>query len=294
MKRSIKLALIASILTLMANIAVAQTPTDAEGWFKLGNEQLTQKKYMEAVNSYTQCISLSNKAAACYLNRGNSYDNLGKYNEATSDFSKAIELNPKYASAIRNVIFMAYLLRVTVPSLLLRHRRRHRRAHPGRIPRHPGEAVVEVSHDLEKMAEDASVVRLVNQLLQEAIGDRATDIHFEADRDGVSIRRRIDGVLYDTHVPRNIRLLYPAIVSRIKLMSGLDIVERRLPQDGRASRSATPTTTCASRWCRPSTARTWSCECCRRRCCSTSTSWAPPTAPAPAQEYIHDRTASSS
>lgn len=95
-------------------------------------------------------------------------------------------------------------------------------------------APLEASHDLEKAAEDASVVRLVNQLLQEAIKDRATDIHFEVYRDGVVVRRRIDGVLYDTHVPRNIRLLYPAIVSRIKLMSGLNIVERRLPQDGRA------------------------------------------------------------
>lgn len=100
----------------------------------------------------------------------------------------------------------------------------------------PGEPTdaIEESHDLERMAEDASVVRLVNQLLQEAITDRATDIHFEVYRDGVIARRRIDGLLYDTNVPRNIRLLYPAIVSRVKLMSGLDIVERRLPQDGRS------------------------------------------------------------
>jgi type II secretory ATPase GspE/PulE/Tfp pilus assembly ATPase PilB-like protein len=98
-----------------------------------------------------------------------------------------------------------------------------------------GDEVVELqeSHDLEKLAEDASVVRLVNQLFQEAITDRATDIHFEAQRDDIVIRRRIDGILYDTSLPKNIRLLYPAIVSRIKLMSGLDIVERRLPQDGR-------------------------------------------------------------
>lgn len=94
--------------------------------------------------------------------------------------------------------------------------------------------IQEESHDLEKMAADASVVKLVNQLLQEAISDRATDIHFEINREGVTARRRIDGVLYDTHVPKNIRLLYPAIVSRIKLMSSLNIVERRLPQDGRA------------------------------------------------------------
>ena len=94
--------------------------------------------------------------------------------------------------------------------------------------------VREVSHDLEKMAADASVVRLVNQLFQEAIKDRATDIHFEVHRDGVVTRRRIDGVLHDTRIAADMKLLYPAIVSRIKLMSGLNIVERRLPQDGRA------------------------------------------------------------
>ena len=101
------------------------------------------------------------------------------------------------------------------------------------LPREASETVEE-SHDLEKMAEDTSVVKLVNQLFQEAIVNRATDIHFEVYRDGVVARRRIDGVLYDTSVPEKIRLLYPAIVSRIKLMSGLNIVERRMPQDGRA------------------------------------------------------------
>ncbi|NQT92822.1 MAG: Flp pilus assembly complex ATPase component TadA [Lentisphaerae bacterium] len=93
---------------------------------------------------------------------------------------------------------------------------------------------VEESHDLEQTSDDASVVRLVNQLLHEAIKDRATDIHLEIERDNVTARRRIDGVLYETSLPRNIRLLYPAMVSRIKLMSGLNIVERRLPQDGRS------------------------------------------------------------
>jgi len=93
---------------------------------------------------------------------------------------------------------------------------------------------IEESHDLEQTADDASVVRLVNQLLHEAIKDRATDIHLEIGREGVTARRRIDGVLYETSLPRNIRLLYPAMVSRVKLMSGLNIVERRLPQDGRS------------------------------------------------------------
>jgi type II secretory ATPase GspE/PulE/Tfp pilus assembly ATPase PilB-like protein len=92
----------------------------------------------------------------------------------------------------------------------------------------------EASHDLEHKADDASVIKLVNQLLHQAIGDRATDIHFEVYRDEVVLRRRIDGVLYDTAVSRSMGVLYPAIVSRIKLMAGLNIVERRLPQDGRA------------------------------------------------------------
>jgi type II secretory ATPase GspE/PulE/Tfp pilus assembly ATPase PilB-like protein len=97
-----------------------------------------------------------------------------------------------------------------------------------------GTISLDESHDLEKMAEDASVVRLVNQLLQEAIGARATDIHLEIGRDEVKVRRRVDGILYDTRLPQNIKVLYPAIISRIKLMSGLNIVERRLPQDGRS------------------------------------------------------------
>jgi len=93
---------------------------------------------------------------------------------------------------------------------------------------------VEESHDLEHKAEDASVVKLVNQLFHQAITDRATDIHFEVYRDDVILRRRIDGILYDTPVSRDMASLYPAIISRIKLMAGLNIVERRLPQDGRA------------------------------------------------------------
>ena len=93
---------------------------------------------------------------------------------------------------------------------------------------------IEKIQDLEKMSEDASVIRLVNQILQQAIGDRATDIHVEVFREEVSLRYRVDGILYETSVPETIKHLYPAIVSRIKVMSGLDIVERRLPQDGRA------------------------------------------------------------
>ncbi len=92
----------------------------------------------------------------------------------------------------------------------------------------------EESHDLGGETDDASIIRLVNQLLHEAIVHRATDLHLEAQRDGMAVRRRIDGILYDAAVPRGIQGLFPSIVSRIKLMSGLNIVERRLPQDGRA------------------------------------------------------------
>ncbi len=101
-------------------------------------------------------------------------------------------------------------------------------------PRITGGGVAESSLDLDQRADDASVITLVNQLLQQAIADRATDIHFESYRDDVLVRRRIDGVLYDTSVSRQLDVLYPAIVSRIKLMAGLNIVERRMPQDGRA------------------------------------------------------------
>lgn len=90
------------------------------------------------------------------------------------------------------------------------------------------------SLDIDSHSGDASVVRLVNQLLKDAINDRATDIHFEMHRDGVVVRRRIDGILFDTVTAGRMRSLYPSIISRIKLMAGLNIVERRLPQDGRA------------------------------------------------------------
>jgi type II secretory ATPase GspE/PulE/Tfp pilus assembly ATPase PilB-like protein len=93
---------------------------------------------------------------------------------------------------------------------------------------------VSESHDIGGVENDASVVKLVNTLLQDAITDRATDLHFETGREKIFVRRRIDGVLFDTNVPGNMRLLYPAIVSRIKLMAGVNIVERRMPQDGRA------------------------------------------------------------
>ena len=95
-------------------------------------------------------------------------------------------------------------------------------------------AAKEKIEDLETSPDAASVVKLVNQILQQAIHDRATDIHFEHFRGELLLRYRVDGILYDAQVSENMRYLYPAIISRIKVMASLDIVERRVPQDGRA------------------------------------------------------------
>lgn len=91
----------------------------------------------------------------------------------------------------------------------------------------------EKAEDLEALAEDASIIKFVNQILSEAIKDMATDIHFEPFQDALRTRFRIDGVLYDINIPERIKYFHPAIVSRIKVMARLNIAERRLPQDGR-------------------------------------------------------------
>jgi type II secretory ATPase GspE/PulE/Tfp pilus assembly ATPase PilB-like protein len=84
-------------------------------------------------------------------------------------------------------------------------------------------------------ARTASVIKLVNQILSEAIRARATDIHIEPFRDHVQVRHRIDGVLYEIRMPEAVRHLHQSIVSRIKILCRLNVVERRLPQDGRAT-----------------------------------------------------------
>ena len=89
------------------------------------------------------------------------------------------------------------------------------------------------SVDLEDSAQDASIIRFVNQILVDAIDQRATDIHLEPFEDDFRIRYRIDGVLQDVPVPAQLHRFQPAVVSRLKIVSGLDIAEKRLPQDGR-------------------------------------------------------------
>lgn len=86
----------------------------------------------------------------------------------------------------------------------------------------------------ESKAREASVIKLVNQVLADAISGGATDIHIEPYEDDLKIRYRIDGVLHDAGVPDTVRFFKDGITSRVKIMSGLDIAEKRLPQDGRA------------------------------------------------------------
>jgi len=85
----------------------------------------------------------------------------------------------------------------------------------------------------EEAANEPTVVNLVNRILTEAIRSNATDIHLEPYEHSYRVRYRIDGMLEDVAVPVSVRLLRLAMVSRIKIMSSLDITEKRLPQDGR-------------------------------------------------------------
>ena len=88
--------------------------------------------------------------------------------------------------------------------------------------------------NLDKAGEDdASIIRFVNQVLQDAIELRASDIHLEPFEEEFRIRYRIDGVLQEVPVPPQIKRFQPAIVSRVKILSHLNIAEKRLPQDGR-------------------------------------------------------------
>ena len=91
----------------------------------------------------------------------------------------------------------------------------------------------EDSGDLDKAAEDASIIRFVNQVLGDAISLRASDVHVEPFEHELRIRYRIDGLLQEVPVPGQIKRFQPAIVSRIKILSNLNIAEKRVPQDGR-------------------------------------------------------------
>jgi general secretion pathway protein E/type IV pilus assembly protein PilB len=87
--------------------------------------------------------------------------------------------------------------------------------------------------ELAKQAQEASVVKLVNEILVEAASERASDIHIEPEEKTLRIRYRIDGLLQTQKLPPEISRFQNAIISRIKIMARLNIAEKRLPQDGR-------------------------------------------------------------
>ena len=87
--------------------------------------------------------------------------------------------------------------------------------------------------DLTQAAEDASIIRFVNEVLMEANDLRATDVHFEPFENELRVRYRVDGVLQRASIPAEVRRFQAAIISRLKILSNLDIAEKRLPQDGR-------------------------------------------------------------
>lgn len=87
--------------------------------------------------------------------------------------------------------------------------------------------------EIAKQAQEASVVRLVNEILLEAANDHASDIHIEPEETSLRIRYRIDGLLQTQNLPPEINQFQAAIISRLKIMARLNIAEKRLPQDGR-------------------------------------------------------------
>ncbi|AWM41722.1 Type II secretion system protein E [Gemmata obscuriglobus] len=95
------------------------------------------------------------------------------------------------------------------------------------------EALETDDSEMAKAAQEASVVKLVNQILVEAANERASDIHVETEEKGIRIRYRIDGLLQNQNLPPEINRFALAIVSRLKIMARLNIAEKRLPQDGR-------------------------------------------------------------
>jgi general secretion pathway protein E len=95
------------------------------------------------------------------------------------------------------------------------------------------EAIEGDGSELSELAQEASVVRLVNEILVEAVDSRASDVHIESQASGLVIRYRIDGILHTQPVPPEINRFQAAIISRLKIMAKLNIAEKRLPQDGR-------------------------------------------------------------
>ena len=95
--------------------------------------------------------------------------------------------------------------------------------------------IYEVSPESKGLIKEGAISKLVDQILNDALDLHATDIHIEPYRDTIRLRYRIDGVLQKVALPSDLKQLYGAIVSRLKVMADLDISEKRLPHDGRIS-----------------------------------------------------------
>jgi type IV pilus assembly protein PilB len=92
----------------------------------------------------------------------------------------------------------------------------------------------EIVEDLEEALEDAPIVKLVNAIMTQAVGDRASDVHLEPGERHVRIRFRVDGVLHEPMPPAP-KSIQGGLISRLKVMADLNIAEKRVPQDGRIS-----------------------------------------------------------
>lgn len=89
----------------------------------------------------------------------------------------------------------------------------------------------EKTFSMETMADETPVVKIVNLILTQAVRDRASDIHIESDMDTLRVRYRVDGILHEAMTPP--KHMHAGILSRIKILGGMDIAEKRVPQDGR-------------------------------------------------------------
>jgi type IV pilus assembly protein PilB len=149
--------------------------------------------------------------------------------------------DPANVLAVDDIALMTgYEVRVAVASrediatLISRQSRLEHVAATAAIDLEPDDGVGEIV-DLRESADDAPVIKLVNQIIAQAAEQGSSDIHFEPEDGSMRVRFRIDGVLVETMtVPRR---MVSGVVSRLKIMSDLDIAERRLPQDGRVGLS---------------------------------------------------------
>ncbi|MDR0444764.1 MAG: GspE/PulE family protein [Puniceicoccales bacterium] len=96
-----------------------------------------------------------------------------------------------------------------------------------------GNEDIKSSEETIEEDEDAVIIKFVNEVIRQALQDRATDIHFEPQKKLLQIRYRIDGVLVPVKLPQNLHFYQAAIISRLKIMARLNISEKRRPQDGR-------------------------------------------------------------